>query len=78
MRRQHRQIPPRAHEHVQPAGGQMRIGIAEPHILIVTRLCRTEYYSGMAGGLAFINSANRVSFLNSANSGSVYTSSTFL
>jgi len=31
MRRKHRQISPRAHEHVKPAGGKVRIRIGEVH-----------------------------------------------
>jgi hypothetical protein len=31
MRRKYRQISPRAHEHVQPAGGKVRVGVLKLH-----------------------------------------------
>lgn len=43
MRRQHRQIPPRANQHVKPTGGQVRIDTAEWHLSnIVTRRFERE------------------------------------
>jgi len=31
MRRKHRQISSRTHEHVQPAGGKVRVGVLKLH-----------------------------------------------